>query len=63
MVVVQGDLDGAVGAYLEASELWPNQTVIFYSLANALLELGRLDEARQVSDWLAGPLAGRPTQT
>lgn len=42
----KGDLDGAVGGYGAALTLEPEDTAIRLRLANALLDLGRAEEAR-----------------
>lgn len=45
---LQGKLQEAVEHYRAAAALWRGQTVVLYSLANALLELGQLVDARDV---------------
>lgn len=47
-VFLQGKLQEAVEHYRAAAALWRGQTVVLYSLANALLELGQLVDARHV---------------
>ncbi|GAX78887.1 hypothetical protein CEUSTIGMA_g6326.t1 [Chlamydomonas eustigma] len=44
----QGDLKTAISMYREAEGCWRGQTVISYSLTNALLEAGRSEEAKEV---------------
>jgi len=45
----QGKLEAAVEAYRQAIDMWAAQrVVVWFSLTNALVELGRLDEAAEV---------------
>ncbi len=62
----QGKLEDAVPLYEAARETWVGQPVVPYSLANALIQLGRLEEARTlITSTVAGGEAGpfqRPLQ-
>lgn len=53
----QGDPDGAIGHYQRALALEPDNTDVRGDLASALLEAGRIDEARAAVDTV---LAARP---
>ncbi|KAF5843145.1 hypothetical protein DUNSADRAFT_1572 [Dunaliella salina] len=55
----QGNLAGATQAYQQAAELWPNQPVISFSLANVLLAQKRPHEARRVVEEALGMAAMR----
>jgi len=43
----QGDMEGAVGAFQAAQVVEPDNPVVYFNMANALAQEGRLDEAAQ----------------